>query len=421
MRKVIVYKFGGASVKDAKAIKNLSNILFNRLRNHMVVVISAIGKTTNALEEVLMKKYQGLPYSLNNTILMQRHLEICDELFEPGHRIFSVVKNYFLVLERDLERPLTKENYDQYYDQIIGYGEMLSTRIIQEYLCDQEQYCLWQDAREIIKTDENFRLANVDWNLTKKKCEKYLLPKLDKFPVVTQGFIGGGSSGKMTTLGREGSDYSAAIIAASLKAKSVVIWKDVPGVLNADPKRFEKTVKFDRLDYYEAAEMTYYGASVIHPKTIKPLANAKIPLEVKSFLNPEESGTVIGDFKESQGIPTIVVKDEQILVTFKVTDFAFINEGHIHQVYTELQRLKLKVNLLQTSAITISICIDRQIFKLEQLMDEMKRFFVIRYNEGLQLITVNNYKEEIKNSILMEKEVLVEQTTRNTFQLICKP
>ncbi len=421
MRKVIVYKFGGASVKDSLAIKNLSKILYNRLQNHMVVVISAIGKTTNALEEILLKKYEALPYSSNCTILKEQHLEICRALFEPEHRIFSVINNYFLQLERALVMPLHKENYDQYYDQIIGYGELLSTRIIQEYLCTQEQYCLWQDAREIIRTDDNFRLANVDWKRTQQNCHKHLIPKLVKFPVVTQGFIGGNESGKMTTLGREGSDYSAAILATCLKAKSVVIWKDVPGVLNADPKRFEKTVKFDRLDYYEAAEMTYYGASVIHPKTIKPLANAKIPLHVKSFLNPDEPGTIIGDFKESQGIPTIVVKDEQILVTFKVTDFTFINEGHIQQVYTELERLKLKVNLLQTSAITISICIDRQIFKLEQLIDEMQRLFEVKYNEGLQLITVNNYKDEIKNAMLMEKDVMVEQTTRNTFQLICRP
>jgi len=422
MTKAIVYKFGGASVKDAGSIKNLHRILLNRLRKPMVIVVSAMGKTTNALEEILRLKFEGKSYDDNCTILRKNHLAACSELFPPEDLIFSSVENLFLQLKRDLEHPLTKENYDQFYDKVVGYGELLSSKIIHAYLCSQGMYCIWQDAREVIVTDENFRFGKIDWEETANRCERHLEVKMKKFPVITQGFIGCSVSGKPTTLGREGSDFSAAIIAKSIKAQSVTIWKDVPGVLNADPKRFSDTIKFDRIDYREAAEMTYYGATVIHPKTIKPLANAGIPLYVRSFLEPEGNGTVIGDFQEErQVVPTIVVKDRQVLVTFEVTDFTFINESHMHQVYAELERLKLRVNLLQTSAITISICMDKELFKLEQLLDEMKTVFKVRYNEELQLITVKNYNEEVKKRFFAEKTVLVEQTTRSTFQLVCRP
>ncbi|GAB3648225.1 aspartate kinase [Echinicola sediminis] len=421
MTKAIVYKFGGASVKDAFAVKNLHTILLNRLHNPMVIVVSAMGKTTNALEEILRLKIEKEPYDSNCTILRKNHLAICNELFSEGDLVFSAVENLFLQLKRDLSHPLGKENYDQYYDKIVGYGELISSKIIHAYLCSQNMFCLWQDAREIIVTDESFRQAKVDWGMTERMCQRHLLTKMKKFPVITQGFIGSSSQGKPTTLGREGSDFSAAIIAKSTKAKSVTIWKDVPGVLNADPKRFGDTVKFDRIDYREAAEMTYYGASVIHPKTIRPLANAGIPLHVKSFLQPDEVGTVISDFPDERpDVPSIVVKDHQVLVTFEVTDFTFINESHMHRVYAELERLKLRVNLLQTSAITISICMDRELFKLEQLLEEMKSMFKVRYNEGLQLVTVKNYNESIKRDFFEAGLILVEQTTRSTFQIVCK-
>ncbi|AGA78086.1 aspartate kinase [Echinicola vietnamensis] len=421
MTKAIVYKFGGASVKDAAAIKNLSNILFNRLRSPMVIVVSAIGKTTNALEEILRLKYDGVDFYSNITILRKNHLAICQELFEEGDLVFGMVENIFLQLARVLEVPLTKENYDEYYDRVVGFGELLSTKIIHAYLCHRQQYCIWQDARDFILTDDNFRFAKVDWEQTARQCQQKLVPVLKQLPVVTQGFVGSTKDGQPTTLGREGSDFSAAIFAKSLGAESVTIWKDVPGVLNADPKRFEETVKFDRLDYKEAAEMTFYGASVIHPRTIKPLANAKIPLFVRSFLQPEEQGTVIGDFGEgSINVPTIVVKDRQVLVTFEVTDFTFINESHMHQVYAELDRLKLRANLIQSSAITISICTDRELFKLEQLLEEMKGIFKVKYNEGLQLVTVKNYDERTKKRFLDHREILLEQTTRSTFQVVCR-
>lgn len=421
MSKTFVFKFGGASVKDAASIKNLSEILFNRLRNQLVIVISAMGKTTNLLEEILLNKYRQKDFSSNITILKSYHIDICKELFDENSSIFPIVSNLITQLEKQLERELTKENYDYFYDQVVCYGELLSSKILQEYLCSQGYICLWQDAREIIATDDNYRFAKVNWEETKTNCRQQLVPKLQKFPVIIPGFIGRTSTGNSTTLGREGSDFSAAVLASCLNAQSVTIWKDVPGVLNADPKRFPDTIKFDELDYHEAAELTYYGASVIHPKTIKPLANAGIPLFVKSFLKPEEEGTKIHQTDRNNNIPCIVVKDDQVLVSFKVTDFTFVNEGHIQEIYQVLNDLKLKVNVFQTSAISISLVIDQQEFKLEKLIKHLQDSFQIRYNEGLQLITIKNHQPAIIEQIIQGKEVMLEQITRTTFQVLHKP
>jgi aspartate kinase len=421
MSKTFVFKFGGASVKDAQSIKNLSHILLNRLRNHTVIVVSAMGKTTNALETLIEKKIKEEDFSLNSTILKNYHLDICRELFPDNHTVFSQIENYFLQLNRELEKPLTKENYDQYYDRVISYGELVSSRIVQEFLCMQGIFCVWQDAREIIQTNSDFRFAKVDWEATLKNTKKHIDPILKQFPIVTQGFIGKDKKGNTTTLGREGSDYTAAILGFCLKSASVTIWKDVEGVLNADPKRFANTVKFDELDYKEAAELTYYGASVIHPKTIKPLANLSIPLYVRSFLHPENSGTKIHKVNLPNTIPCIVVKEDQILVSFKVTDFTFINEGHIHRIYSELEKLKLRVNLLQTSAISVSIVIDKHLYKLENLIGILSREFEVRYNDSLQLITVKNHNPTLMGELMKDREILMEQVTRTTFQLVLKP
>ncbi|MCH6199782.1 aspartate kinase [Aquiflexum sp. LQ15W] len=421
MSKTFVFKFGGASVKDANSIKNLREILFNRLRNHTVVVVSAMGKTTNALEELLNLKLEDKPFYEKSAKLKNYHLEICRELFLPENLIFPAIENFFSQLDRTLEKPLSKENYDEYYDQVVSFGELISSRIVQEYLCAEGIFCLWQDAREIISTDSDYRFAKVKWEKTATQCQKHLMAKLERFPVITQGFIGSDDKGKTTTLGREGSDFTAAILAHSLRSQSVTIWKDVEGVLNADPKRFPDTVKFEELDYREAAELTYYGASVIHPKTIKPLANLSIPLFVKSFLNPDGTGTQIHHVDKPNTVPCIVVKDTQVLVSFRVTDFTFINESHIHQVYTEIEKLKLRVNLLQTSAISISIVIDKQLFKMEKLIAALAKDFDIRYNESLQLVTVKNHNRKIMEELMSGKEVLLEQVTRTTFQIVIKP
>jgi aspartate kinase len=420
MSKINVFKFGGASVKDADSIKNLSNIIFNRLQNPTIIVISAMGKSTNALEGILKLKLDQKSFSSNYTIFKDYHIDICMALFPKNHAIFLTLEKQFQDIFNKLNQPLLPENYDEYYDQIICYGEIISTLIVQSFLDLKGFKCTWQDVREIIVTNNAYRFAKIDWSETAQNCITKLTPILKNNTIITQGFIGRESSGNTTTLGREGSDFTASILASCLHADAVTIWKDVEGVLNADPKRFEKTIKFDELDYKEAAELTYYGASVIHPKTIKPLANLGIPLYVKSFLNPEGGGTKIHAFKKLNTTPCIVVKENQILVSFKVTDFTFINESHLQQVFTVLEKLKLKVNLLQTSAISISIVIDEQIFKLEKLMKELEPIFNIRYNEKLQLLTVINHTEEIVTEILKNKEILLEQVTRTTFQLVYK-
>ena len=418
MAKTLIYKFGGASVKDSTAIKNLTEILSDRLRSRQVIVISAMGKTTNGLESILSKKLDGEDFSENSSILKAYHLEICRELFPEEHSVFAKLENMFFQLNNKLEQPLSRDNYDEFYDSIVGIGELISSRIVAEYLCFQGLIVLWQDARDVIHTNSDFRFAKIDWEKTRKSCQSKWKPVLENFPILTQGFIGSDPKGRPTTLGREGSDFTAAILATGLDAVSVTIWKDVPGVLNADPKIFSNTRKFDELGYREAAEMTYFGASVIHPKTIKPLANAGIPLLVKSFLDPESSGTKIHAKAVPHEVPTIVLKKDQILVSFKVTDFTFIEEIHIHRVYEELQALKLRVNMLQLSAISISIVIDVQLFKLEQLLDNLKSEFEIRYNGELELLTILQPNQGEIPALLEGYEVLLEQASRNTFQAV---
>ncbi|MEN2281910.1 aspartate kinase [Algoriphagus sp. SE2] len=418
MTKTIIFKFGGASVKDADALKNMANILRNRLRRNVVIVVSAMGKMTNLLEVILNLKLEKTDYSLSCDIFKSYHIDICKALFPKNHRIFPVLENQFILLEKKLEGELSSENYDEFYDDIVSFGELISSKIVMEFLCLEGLIVLWQDAREIITTNNDYRFAKIDWEKTKKNCQSDLKPRLEKFPVVTQGFIGGNESGKTTTLGREGSDFTAAILGTCLNASSVTIWKDVPGVLNADPKRFSETVLFNELDYKQAAEMTYYGASVIHPKTIKPLANEGIPLFVKSFLHPDLSGTKICSIDSFTPIPTFVLKENQVLVSFKVTDFTFIEENHIHRVYDELRRLKLRVNMLQISAISISLVMDIQPFNFKKLLERLRSEFEIRYNEGLELLTIIHPGKESLSSQLEGFEILLEQSTRNTVQIV---
>ncbi len=418
MAKTVIFKFGGASIKDAAGVKNLADILRNRLRTNLVIVVSAMGKTTNSLENLISDKLAGNDFSSNSTILKNYHLAICEELFPADHLIFPKVENYFTQLHQVLQKPISPANYDEYYDRVVCFGELIATLIVMEYLCYLEMFVIWKDARELIQTDSAFRFAKVDWEKTKKRCQDQLRPSLEQFPVVTQGFIASDPKGRTTTLGREGSDFTAAILAASLGAASVTIWKDVQGILNADPKKFPETELFEELEYQQAAEMTYYGATVIHPKTIKPLANLKIPLLVKSFLSPEAPGTKIFENAKSHQIPTIILKENQVLVSFKVKDFTFIEESHIHQIYDQLQQLKLRVNMLQTAAISISIVIDSQLFKLEALIKSLQGSFEIRYNENLQLLTILHPNEKVIGVQLEDYESLLEQSTRNTYQVV---
>lgn len=418
MSKIKVFKFGGASVKDADSIKNLVSIIFNRLQNPTIIVFSAMGKTTNTLENILQLKIDKKSFSSNYAIFIDYHLTICRDLFNQDNLIFKILEGEFDNLHNLLDQELASEDYDEYYDQIICYGEIISTLIIQSFLSTKGIKCIWKDVRDVIATNDDYRFAKIDWDKTTKNCISKLKPLIEKQTVITQGFIGRSSTGKTTTLGREGSDFTASILAYCLHADEVTIWKDVDGVLNADPKRFENTLKFDELDYKEAAELTYYGASVIHPKTIKPLANLGIPLYVLSFVNPEGTGTKIHKVTKHNNVPCIAVKDNQILISFRITDFTFINESHLRQIFTVLEKLNLKVNLLQTSPISVSIVIDEQIFKIDKLTQELESDFYIRYNKQLHLLTIKNHNEALVSELLKKKDILLEQVTRTTFQIV---
>jgi aspartate kinase len=377
-----------------------------------------MGKTTNALEAVLSKKLEQANFSMEWKQIKDFHLEVCEELFPTSHPVFDKIEQLLDTAQPILDLPISKTNYDEVYDQLICYGELLSSLVVSEYLSFKGLSLSWQDARTVVHTDSDFRFAKIDWEKTRSTCQNQWAGLLEHQTILTQGFIGRDPLGRTTTLGREGSDFTAAILATSLDAESVTIWKDVPGVLNADPKLFPNTLKFDELRYREAAEMTYFGASVIHPKTIKPLANAGIPLFVKSFLNPDASGTKIHEHAASHEVPTLVLKKNQVLVSFKVTDFTFIEEKHIQKIYEQLQVLKLRVNMLQVSAITVSIVLDTQLFKLEQLVESLKTAFEIRYNEELELLTILKPRVEEIPSLMEGYALLLEQTTRTTYQAV---
>ena len=413
-----VYKFGGASVKDAAALKNLYDILQPRLQLNKVIVVSAMGKTTNALEAVLAKKLGQANFSNEWKQIRDYHLGVCEELFPTSHPVVEKIEQLMDTAQPILDLPISKTNYDEVYDQLICYGELLSSLVVSEYLIFKGLSLSWQDARAVIHTDSDFRFAKIDWGKTRSACQSQWAGLLEHKTILTQGFIGKDPLGRTTTLGREGSDFTAAILASSLDAESVTIWKDVPGVLNADPKLFPNTQKFEELRYREAAEMTYFGASVIHPKTIKPWANAGIPLFVKSFLDPEASGTKIHEHAAAHEVPTLVLKKSQVLVSFKVTDFTFIEEKHIHAIYEKLKELKLRANMLQLSAITVSLVVDTQLFKLEQLVENLKSTFEIRYNEELELLTILKPRAEDIPALMEGYEVLLEQTTRTSYQAV---
>jgi len=417
-RTLQVYKFGGASVKDAAALLNLHTILHSRLQTNKLIVVSAMGKTTNALEAVLAKKLGQANFSNEWKQIKDYHLGVCEELFPTSHPVVEKIELLMDTAQPILDLPISKSNYDEVYDQLICYGELLSSLVVSEYLIFKGLSISWQDARNVIHTDSDFRFAKIDWEKTRSACQNQWAGLLEHRTILTQGFIGKDPQGRTTTLGREGSDFTAAILASSLDAESVTIWKDVPGVLNADPKLFPNTQKFEELRYREAAEMTYFGASVIHPKTIKPLANSGIPLFVKSFLDSDASGTKIHEHAAAHEVPTLVLKKSQVLVSFKVTDFTFIEEKHIHAIYEKLKELKLRANMLQLSAITVSLVVDTQLFKLEQLVESLISTFEIRYNEELELLTILKPKAAEIPALMEGYEVLLEQTTRTSYQAV---
>ncbi|MCJ8209496.1 aspartate kinase [Mucilaginibacter sp. RS28] len=416
---MLVFKFGGASVKDAAGIINLSEIVRKYAGQQLLIVVSAMGKTTNALEN-LTKAYVQQSDSLHQIFneIKEYHVNIVQQLFEPNDQIFDDIENTFVEIDWMLEDE-PHDDYDFIYDQIVSVGELVSTRIVNAYLNKAGVKSKWLDVRGYIHTDNTYREGVVEWKKTCEHIQQDVPALLANQVVVTQGFLGGTSENFTTTLGREGSDYTAAIFAACLKAESVTTWKDVPGVLNADPKHFTDTVKFDHLSYTEAIEMTYYGAGVIHPKTIKPLQNAGIPLLVKPFNDPEAPGTVISATAAAEfEKPVIIVKQEQILLSVSAKDYGFISEQHLSAVFNCFAANHVKINTMQVSALSFSVCFDDKPGKFDNILQQLKQDFNVKYNTGLTLITVRHYHAEDLKHLTENRKILLEQLSRNTAQFI---
>jgi aspartate kinase len=411
-----VFKFGGASLKNASAIKNMASIVKAYAESPLLVVVSAMGKTTNALESILNAFKKEGNYQSEIQTLRNYHFEICDSLFEDSHPVKKKIES---VLEELADNLQTPGEYDQVYDQVISLGEVISSVIVSQYLIEQGLPCQWLDARKYIITDTAFREGKVDWKKTEEHIHQ-LKVDLQHTIFLTQGFIGSNVLGFTTTLGREGSDYTAAIFASCLQAESVTIWKDVPGVMSADPKRLPGAIVFEELPYTEAAEMTYYGASVIHPKTIKPLAVKQIPLYVKSFDDYTLPGTKIHECQIEKLPPLIVFKDNQCLLSCRVTDYTFINEEQMSIIFNALADLDIKINVMQNSAISFSFCIDFRESKLNSLLDRLQQYFEVYYNTGLTLITVKNYDSGTFNEYRKKPGILIEQSSRSTLQILLR-
>lgn len=422
---VKVFKFGGASVRDAAAVRNVLEVVKNHGGKQLMVVVSAMGKTTNALEEAWrlreQNEHQSAVHQLD--VLIAAHEEIMEELFAEDSAGFAKVNLFWSSLRNYLEQPHSG-NRDFEYDQIVSVGELVSTAIVSIYLDEKGLNNHWLDAREMIVTDNIHREARVDWESTVKAVNSKwseATAQAGQTCCITQGFIGADSEGNTTTLGREGSDYTAAILAFALKAEAVTIWKDVPGVLNADPKYFTETKQLPRISFKEAIELSYFGASVIHPKTIKPLQNAGIPLYVRSFLHPEIPGTEIqASQKDDALIPSFIFKTEQVLISISPRDFSFIVEESLSTIFGLLAQERIHVNLMQHSALSFSICADRDRHRVERLMAALLDDFEVRYNEPVTLLTIRHYTEDLIDELVGEREILVEQRSRNTARFVVR-
>lgn len=416
-----VFKFGGASVKDAEGVKNLAKIIENYPKNNLLIVISAMGKMTNKLEELTWAYVKGdeVMHQLFDEI-KTFHFEIIHALFQDQKNpIYNEVANTFVEIEWLLEEEAS-DSPNYLYDQIVSIGELISTRIVAAYLNLVGIFSIWTDARNYIQTDNNYRDANVLWDKTEQEIQKHLLSFLDKGIVVTQGFIGSTSENFTSTLGREGSDYSAAIFCACLNGESLTIWKDVPGVLNADPKWFDETEKIDELSYHDAIELTYYGATVIHPKTIKPIQNKGIPLYVRSFLAPEMEGTVITNVKTPLPVPSFIFKVNQVLISIFPKDFSFIIEENLSHIFNIFHKNKVKVNTMLNSAISFSVSVDDDEEKIKQLIADLSETFKVKYNKGLELVTIRYYNQQTIDRVIVNKDVLLEVKSRHTCQIVMK-
>ena len=413
-----VYKFGGASVKDAEGVKNLIKVLNETGSENRLIVVSAMGKTTNALE-VVVKDYletTRIPSSLEE--VKDYHRNIMEELFEDVEApVFFKTEALFTELENFLQHNRSNQ-YDFVYDQIVSYGELVSTTIVSEYLNSQNIDSTWLDARNFIKTDSTYRDAQVNWNKTQELIQENIDP--NKLNVI-QGFISSDPNNFTTTLGREGSDYSAAIMAYCLNAENVTIWKDVPGVLNADPRFFNNAELLNQISYEEAIELAFYGASVIHPKTLQPLQRKEIPLFVRSFIDPSGAGTAVSKGKTIfPEIPCFIVKKDQVLISLSSLDFSFMVEENISEIFKLFHLYQMKVDLIQNSAISFRVCVDNKFNQLEKLIQHLKARFKVDYKTGVSLYTIRHFNPEAINSLEKDKNVLLKQLTQNTVQLVAE-
>ena len=431
-----IYKFGGASVKDAEAVRNLKSIVAQHKDEDIFLVVSAMGKTTNMLEKALkdFRDHDGeLGIDALNEV-MNYHEKIILDLFDQNHEhpVIESVSELFIELWEKLQN--TDQPYDYQYDQTVSYGELISTTIIQEYLNHCDVPCRWLDARKYVLTNDRFRAASPDWDETRLKISKLNDEHINGVVCITQGFIG--STGEMTvspddnierikhatTLGREGSDYTAAIFANCLDAEEVTIWKDVDGLLNADPKRFNETVQLPHITYSEAIELAFYGASIIHPKTLKPLQNKNIPLKVQSFLNPDHAPSVIDDKADPsiEKIPSYIVKDNQTLVSISPRDYSFMNEHNLRLIFGACDELNIHANVIQTSALMLSFCFDHDEQRLKSLVASLRETFQVKYNKGLTLFTIRHYDNAytMGDRFLEGKKVYLKQSSRSTLQFV---
>ena len=416
-----VFKFGGASVNSADAVRNMAQMVKSHLGSEpLVVVVSAMGKTTNLLEKLVPGSTSGSSVHELRQQLEDYHLDIAKSLIPNDDSIVNKVLDLLQQLDLTIATlQADTEHYNYNYDQVVSYGEIISTTIIAHYLNHLEINTLLKDARQLIRTNDHFREGRVDWQATRHEIEK--MKNDQSYSVIlTQGFIGGTTSPlSTTTLGREGSDYSAAILAYCLDAESVTIWKDVPGFLNADPKFFSDTVKISQIPYNEAIELAYYGASVIHPKTVKPIQNKSIPLYIRSFITPGAQGSAIGDYQSIvPETPLYIFKNNQILLSILPRDYSFIAEDNLQVIFGILSKIGIRVNLMQNSALSFSICIDNNPQLVKPLIEELKSMFRVRYNENLQLITIRYYTQEVIDRIVAGRPILLEQRSRTTEQLI---
>ena len=408
-----IFKFGGASVKDADSVKNVLRVLSIQGFERCLIVVSAMGKTTNALERVVEFYFNKSDYQQEIAKIKEEHIQIARGLFDENHHVFSEIKLFFDDIESFLRRNKSP-NYNFVYDQVVTCGEMISSKILSVYLSDNEMGNQWLDARDFIKTDTNYREGLVNWEETEKN-----ISQLDKAKTyVTQGFIGSDENNFTVSLGREGSDYSAAIFAYCLDAKDMTIWKDVPGVMTGDPRKFENVELLSNISYEEAIEMAYYGASVIHPKTLQPLKQKSIPFFVKSFISPEKAGTKIGISTENQLLESYILKENQVLMRISTRDFSFIAEDHISFIFRELAKRNIKVSLMQNSAISLALCLEDKFNNVDELEVELEQDFNTEIVKNVSLFTIRNARLENLDKLYEGKNVLLEQITKTTVQMI---